>query len=183
MRVDLTTAAIKPGHCPGFFLVFSKLNTPPRGPCSLVKTYRTVNRGLWFVSSGHDLRSTLRAPQLESRTNDHDVRTVDRGPWTVGFFFIFPGRGSATAAAAAPILERRSRGQLAMRFIPAPGIRDFPQIQSLSRGLFSIPRDVGTPGLGSRQKVHELQLIAPDRGQRARLAGSCKGAGFTQTIP
>ena len=62
---------------------------PPRGTLSLVKTYRTVNRGLWFVSSGHDLRSTLRAPQLESRTNDHDVRTVDRGPWTVGFFLFF----------------------------------------------------------------------------------------------
>ena len=61
---------------------------PPRGTLSLVKTYRTVNRGLWFVSSGHDLRSTLRAPQLESRTNDHDVRTVDRGPWD---FFYFSG--------------------------------------------------------------------------------------------
>ena len=161
-------------------MVFSKLNTPPRGPCSLVKTYRTVNRGLWFVSSGHDLRSTLRAPQLESRTNDHAVRTVDRGPWD---FFIFPGRRSATAAAAALIMERRSRGQLAMRFIPAPGIRDFPQIQSLNRGLFSIRRDVGTPGLGLRQTAHELQPIAPDLRRRARLAGSCKGAGFTQTIP
>ncbi len=70
-----------------------------------------------------------------------------------------------------------------MRFIPCPGIRDFPQIQPLNRGLFSIRRDVGTPGLGSRQTAHELQPIAPDRGRRARLAGSCKGAGFTQTIP
>lgn len=112
-------------------------------------------------------------------------RPVNRGPGAAdrGIFFIFPGGGSATAAAAAPILERRSRGQLDMRFIPAPGIRDFPQIQSLNRGLFSIPRDVGTPGLGSRQTAHELQPIAPDRRRRARLAGSCKGAGFTQTIP
>ena len=157
---------------------------PPRGPCSLVKTYRTVNRGLWFVSSGHDLRSTLRAPQLESRTNDHDVRTVDRGPWTVEFFLFL----RAEDRQPPPPLRWRRNGDRASWLVryaicPMPRSWVFSQIQSLSRGLFSIPRDFGTPGLGSRQKAHELQPIAPDRRRRARLAGSCKGAGFTQTIP